>query len=69
MPKEEWGVKRLCPESGKRFYDLNKDPRLVKAKIISSQIFMKGYEDETHRELLRHDSKKLQKVLATIINQ
>jgi uncharacterized cofD-like protein len=49
--------------------DLNKDPRLVKAKIISSQIFMKGYEDETHRELLRHDSKKLQKVLATIINQ
>ena len=26
MPKEEWGVKRLCPTSGKRFYDLNKDP-------------------------------------------
>ena len=26
MPNEEWGVKRLCPESGKRFYDLNKDP-------------------------------------------
>lgn len=49
--------------------DLNKDPRLVKAKIISSQIFMKGYEDNTHRELLRHDSKKLQKVLAKIINQ
>ena len=26
MPKEEWGTKRLCPETGKRFYDLNKDP-------------------------------------------
>lgn len=26
MPKEEWGTKRLCPTSGKRFYDLNKDP-------------------------------------------
>ncbi|MBU2937719.1 MULTISPECIES: TIGR02300 family protein [Pacificibacter] len=26
MPNEEWGVKRLCPTSGKRFYDLNKDP-------------------------------------------
>lgn len=26
MPKEEWGVKRLCPETGKRFYDMNKDP-------------------------------------------
>ena len=26
MPKEEWGTKRLCPKTGKRFYDLNKDP-------------------------------------------
>lgn len=26
MPNEEWGVKRLCPTTGKRFYDLNKDP-------------------------------------------
>lgn len=26
MPKEEWGVKRVCPTTGKRFYDLNVDP-------------------------------------------
>lgn len=26
MPKEEWGVKRVCPTTGKRFYDLNKKP-------------------------------------------
>lgn len=26
MAKEEWGTKRVCPETGKRFYDLNKDP-------------------------------------------
>lgn len=26
MPKEEWGTKRLCPVTGKRFYDLNKTP-------------------------------------------
>ncbi|MEO0912279.1 MAG: TIGR02300 family protein [Pseudomonadota bacterium] len=26
MPKEEWGVKRICPTTGKRFYDLKKDP-------------------------------------------
>ncbi|TYB82135.1 TIGR02300 family protein [Maritimibacter fusiformis] len=26
MPKEEWGTKRVCPETGKRFYDLNANP-------------------------------------------
>ncbi|MXQ06847.1 TIGR02300 family protein [Alphaproteobacteria bacterium GH1-50] len=26
MPKEEWGTKRICPTTGKRFYDMNKNP-------------------------------------------
>ncbi len=26
MPKENWGTKRVCPETGKRFYDLGRDP-------------------------------------------
>jgi uncharacterized protein (TIGR02300 family) len=26
MPKEEWGTKRICPTTGKRFYDLNRSP-------------------------------------------
>jgi len=26
MPKEEWGAKRVCPTTGKRFYDLNRNP-------------------------------------------
>jgi uncharacterized protein (TIGR02300 family) len=26
MPKLEWGTKRICPTTGKRFYDLNKSP-------------------------------------------
>jgi uncharacterized protein (TIGR02300 family) len=26
MPKEEWGVKRICPTTNKRFYDLNRSP-------------------------------------------
>jgi uncharacterized protein (TIGR02300 family) len=26
MPNEEWGVKRLCPTTGKRFYDLGRTP-------------------------------------------
>jgi len=26
MPKEEWGVKRVCPNCSIRFYDLQNDP-------------------------------------------
>ena len=26
MPKDEWGVKRLCPTCSTRFYDLQHDP-------------------------------------------
>ncbi|SPH24848.1 hypothetical protein DEA8626_03881 [Defluviimonas aquaemixtae] len=26
MPKDEWGVKRLCPHCASRFYDLQRDP-------------------------------------------
>lgn len=26
MPKEDWGTKRLCPTTGKRFYDMNRSP-------------------------------------------
>ena len=26
MPNEEWGTKRVCPETGKRFYDLGRSP-------------------------------------------
>ena len=26
MPKEEWGTKRICPTTGKPFYDLNATP-------------------------------------------
>ena len=26
MPKPDLGVKRICPETGKKFYDLGKDP-------------------------------------------
>ena len=26
MAKIEWGVKRVCPTTNRRFYDLNRDP-------------------------------------------
>jgi uncharacterized protein (TIGR02300 family) len=26
MPKEDWGTKRICPTTGRRFYDLHRSP-------------------------------------------
>jgi uncharacterized protein (TIGR02300 family) len=26
MPNQDWGTKRLCPTTGKRFYDMNRSP-------------------------------------------
>lgn len=26
MPKEDWGTKRICPTTGKRFYDMKRSP-------------------------------------------
>ncbi len=31
MPKEEWGVKRVCPSCSTRFYDLQRDPMVCPA--------------------------------------
>ena len=39
MPKEEWGTKRLCPTTGKRFYDLNKDPNEFHNLASDAQYF------------------------------
>lgn len=47
--------------------DLNGDSRIIKAPILSDQVFIKSYTDNTHRELLRHDSQKLLKVMARLV--
>ncbi len=38
MPKEEWGVKRVCTTTGKRFYDLNANPAIspYTGEVVSS---------------------------------
>ncbi len=40
MAKEEWGLKRTCPDTGKRFYDLNRMPIVspYTGKDISQEI-------------------------------
>ena len=52
MPKEEWGVKRVGPTTGKRFYDLNKDPivspytgEVVEVDIMKTRMISADSED------------------------
>ena len=44
MPKEEWGTKRLCPTTGKRFYDLNRTPIVspYKGEIVTLDTGTRG---------------------------
>ncbi|MFN4058580.1 MAG: TIGR02300 family protein [Roseinatronobacter sp.] len=41
MSNPEWGVKRVCPETGKRFYDLNKSPIIspYTGKVVTIDVF------------------------------
>jgi uncharacterized protein (TIGR02300 family) len=52
MPKEEWGTKRVCPTTGKRFYDLNADPivspytgEVVEVDLAKSRMIAADAED------------------------
>lgn len=49
--------------------DMGNDPRVITANIISKTKHQKTYQDKTHRELLRHDSKKIEKVLKKIVTE
>lgn len=50
MPKEEWGTKRVCPTTGKRFYDLNKSP------IVSPYTGEVVEFDETKNRMIAADA-------------
>ena len=58
MAKEEWGTKRVCPETGKRFYDLNNNPvispytgkEIILDKSVSSKIKIKTKSAENQKE-------------------
>ena len=46
MAKEEWGTKRICPETGKRFYDLNNSP-VISPYTGKELIFDKSSSEKT----------------------
>ena len=63
MPKEEWGVKHICPTTGQRFYDLNKKPIIspytgetvtldanTKTSVAVEKVTAKEKEAETEEE-------------------
>ena len=58
MAKEEWGTKRVCPETGKRFYDLNNNPvispytgkEIILDKSFSSKIKTKTKSAEDQKD-------------------
>lgn len=58
MPKEEWGTKRVCPTTGKRFYDLNADPvvspytgEIVNIETGKSRTMTADEEDSHNKKL------------------
>ena len=67
MAKEEWGTKRVCPETGKRFYDLNNNPvispytgnEIIFDKSASSKIKTKTKNTETQKDAKFEESDEL----------
>ena len=58
MPKEEWGKKRLCPTTGKRFYDMNRSPivspytgQVVNVELGRSRTMVADAEDAQTKRL------------------
>lgn len=49
--------------------DLDGDSRVVRAQLLSKEIFEKSNQDTAHRSLLRHDKEKLSKVLAKLLRR
>ena len=60
MPKEEWGVKRVCPTTGKRFYDLGRDPIVspYTGEIVQLDLSIKSrvlIKDEKEKKIIDDD--------------
>ena len=58
MPKQEWGKKRVCPTTGKRFYDLNRTPvvspytgQIVNIDVGRSRTMVADAEDAQTKRL------------------
>lgn len=53
MAKPELGTKRICPETGRKFYDLNKDPIV---SPFTGATYPRSYFDSSVRSIVEDDS-------------
>ncbi|SMX31116.1 TIGR02300 family protein [Actibacterium lipolyticum] len=54
MPKEEWGVKRICPSCQTRFYDLQRDP--MTCPSCEHSVSLESLNSGKGRTLVAHKS-------------
>ena len=54
MPKEEWGVKRICPSCQTRFYDLQRDP--MTCPSCAHSVSLESLNSGKGRTLVAHKS-------------
>jgi len=66
MPNPEWGKKRVCPTTGKRFYDLNRTPivspytgQIVNVDVGRSRTMVADAEDAQTKRLQVGDEDEL----------
>lgn len=55
MPKPDLGVKRVCPETGKKFYDLNKDP--IVSPFTGMEYPLSFFEEEVTKAVKKPPTK------------
>ena len=60
MAREEWGTKRICPETGKRFYDLNNNP-VISPYTGKAIILDKSSSDKVRSKVKSTENKKDEK--------
>ena len=60
MAKEEWGTKRICPDTGKRFYDLNNNP-VISPYTGKAIMLDKSSPDKVKSKMKRAENKKDEK--------
>lgn len=61
MAKPELGTKRICPETGRKFYDLNKDPIV---SPYTGKTYPLSYFDDTKSEIIEEKAEEVEETKA-----